>query len=329
MTSLLQQDTTIASSDSKEHTSPACPGSLTIRQGRIDLSFHQVVGEVFAYVLSDRRLFVGTHEAPPKVSIEVNSAPHSEAFAILQSDGTDVLVGWFEGSHGKYIEAFRDEIIVLGDTRWEGITPTPAIYNPYCIWAVPSYVPETVVPDVPSLADPSVAARFRADEGRIIQGINPGAGISRFSQEMIEVYNLAAQGWQFQSGTQADCFGKVTRCIEKQEWIIVPLWHPQYLHAIHDLRALGEPKGLLRPVDEARLVLSKKFLSKLSYDQRTALLNVVGRITLGNDAVTMMDKYVHVDQLSYYDAAQRWIQDNQALVDSWFENGGRVMIQGL
>lgn len=324
MTSSRLQDATIKSSDNCEQENTTSRRSLTIRQGRIDLSFHQVVGEVFAYVLSDPRLLTGTSEALPKVSIEVDSAPHSEAFTILQNNETDILIGWFDGSHGTYIEPFRDDIVVLGDTRFEGMTPTPAIYSPYCIWAVPSYVPEEIVPDVPTLADPSVAARFNADDGHTIQGINPGAGISRFSQEMIEAYNLAPQGWQFKSGTQDDCFSRVARYIEKEDWFVVPLWHPQYLHAMYDLRALAEPKGLLRPVDEARLVLSKKFLSKFTDNQRIALLDVVGRVTLGNDAVTLMDKYVHVDKLSYYDAAHRWIRDNQALVDSWFTTSERL-----
>jgi hypothetical protein len=43
-------------------------------------------------------------------------------------------------------------------------------------------------------------------------------------------------------------------------------------------------------------------------------------ITL-QDAVTIMDKYVHVDKLSYRAAARRWIRENQLRVDSWFEDG--------
>lgn len=300
------------------------PKTLTIRQGRIDLSFHHVAGEVMAHVLSDPRLFITTSQTPPEVKIEISSAPHPDAFAALRDDHTDILIGWFDGSHGTYIDPFRNDVLILGDSRGKNAVHPPAVYNPYCIWAVPSYVPEAIVPDVLSLADPSVAARFAVDEvggKRTLQGINPGAGISRFSQEMIEAYNLAPQGWQFKPGTQEDCFGRVERSIQKKEWFVVPLWHPQYLHAMYGLRALVEPKGLLRPIDEARLVLSKKFLGKLSLDEQMALLSVVDRVALGNDTVTLMDKYVHVDKLSYRDAAQKWITENQARVDSWFESG--------
>lgn len=70
------------------------------------------------------------------------------------------------------------------------------------------------------------------------------------------------------------------------EWCVVPLWHPQYLHAHHSIRALAEPQGLLRPVDKAQLVINKSFLVKLSEEERSALLNVCKRVTLGNAAVT-------------------------------------------
>lgn len=295
--------------------------SLTIRQGRIDLSFHQVVGEVFANVLKDPRWFIGSKT---DVNVEVSSASHPDSFAALQNDQIDILVGWFDGSHGTYVQPFRQDVVILGDRRQTDFAQTPAIYNPYCVWAVPSYVPEQIVPDVESLADPAISARFPlegSENKRILQGIAPGAGISRFSQEMVESYGLKAQGWEFRPGSQPDCFNKVERCIEKGEWFVVPLWHPQYLHSIHGLRALKESKGLLRPVDEARLVLSKKFLAKLSQTQQNILFEVLSRVTLGNSAVTLMDKYVHVDKLSYQDAALRWIRENQTRFDSWFESG--------
>jgi glycine betaine/proline transport system substrate-binding protein len=203
---------------------------LRIRQGRIDLSFHQVVGEVFAYVLRDPRIFLSAPSnsgisavvSPPAIKIEVNSAPHVDAFALLQKGETDILVGWFDGSHGAYLEPFKQGVIVLGESESEaGKAIAPPIYAPYCIWGVPSYIPESLVPDVPSLARPEVAARFKttateSGEQRILQGITPGAGISRFSCEMIEKYRLDGQGWTFRNGTQEDCFGAFERAVENQ-----------------------------------------------------------------------------------------------------------------
>ena len=186
---------------------------VQIRQGRIDLSFHQVVGEVFAHVLRDPRLF----DSASAVEVTVTSAPHIDAFESLQRGETDLLVGWFDGSHGAYLEPFQHDVVVVGQAA-----STPPVYSPYCIWGVPSYVPQSLVPDVASLANPQVAARFKAvknqsgDECRIIQGIAPGAGISRFSREIIEKYRLDQQCWQFRNGTQQDCFGTFEQAVERE-----------------------------------------------------------------------------------------------------------------
>jgi hypothetical protein len=111
------------------------------------------------------------------------------------------------------LDKYREEVTVL----------TNAIYSPYCIWGVPDYVPETVVQTIQDLLKPDVAAKMRKQ----IQGINPGAGISRFSkviglislyithrkrrvanqsQEIIDKYGLTEAGYSFQHGSQADCF---------------------------------------------------------------------------------------------------------------------------
>ncbi|KAK4503279.1 hypothetical protein PRZ48_006707 [Zasmidium cellare] len=251
---------------------------LTIRQGRIDLSFHQVAGEVIAHVLQDPRLFLDSSTKPesaPTVNVEVSSAVHEDAFRALQKGETDILMGWFDGSHGKYVAPFRDEVIILGDASDSDTSPGPAVYNPYCIWAVPDYVPEAIVPDVESLADSAVVRRMTPEPSSgkyVLQGIGAGAGISNFSKEMIQEYGLEQQGY----------------------WFVIPLWHPQYLNGAHNLRALKEPKGLLRPVDDDRIVVRKAFVDSLPQGHRQSLLRVLSRVVLGN---------------------------NRARFDSWFENG--------
>lgn len=96
--------------------------------------------------------------------------------------------------------------------------------------------------------------------------------------------------------------------------MVIPLWHPQYLHSKYQIRALDEPKGLLRGKDSAQLVIHKDALHKFD----AAHIDILKRITLGNEAVTTMDSYHHVDGLTYKQAALRWIADNKARVDSWF-----------
>lgn len=248
---------------------------------------------------------------------EVVSKPHEQAFIDLREGRTQILVGWLPGSHETYLGPFRSDVLVLGEA--EGV---PAVYDPYCIWGVPDYVPEETVHSILDLAKPDVAAKF----ARTVQGINPGAGISRFSKEIIAKYGL---GLQFVEGdipkcTRAfeDAYAKkgeheraihvemvLTRCVRYvAEWVVVPLWHPQYLHAKYKIRALEDPDDLLRAhkPDAARVVIAKALAARLSPETIDALRNL--RIT--NEGVARMD-YLHaVEGLTPDAAAATWIQES-------------------
>jgi hypothetical protein len=97
-------------------------------------------------------------------------------------------------------------------------------------------------------------------------------------------------------------------------WVVIPLWHPQFLHSKYQIRALDEPKGLLRGKDSAQLLIHTSSLPKFA----PAHIAVLKRITLGNAAVTTMDAYHHIHGLTYKQAALRWIAENTARVGSWF-----------
>ncbi|WAB99749.1 hypothetical protein OSW16_08945 [Pseudomonas putida] len=86
---------------------------------------------------------------------------------------------------------------------------------------------------------------------RRIQGINPGGGISRFSKALVTQHELEAEGYSFAQGTEADCFNRFGHSYAEQQWAVVPLRHPQYLHHAYKIRALDEPLGQLGGEDHA------------------------------------------------------------------------------
>jgi glycine betaine/proline transport system substrate-binding protein len=115
-------------------------------------------------------------------------------------------------SHGVYLEPFAAETQTLG-----------VLCEPYCIWGVPDYVPAGAVDQATDLLRPEVLARME----RRIQGINPGAGISRFSRAIVERYRLGNVSYHFEHGSEADCFGAFERVVSAGLWVVIPLCHPQ------------------------------------------------------------------------------------------------------
>lgn len=234
--------------------------SAAIRVGHIDLSFHRASAREVERVLEAHG-----HR------VERCAAPHEEMFRRLGADEVDLLVSaWLPASHGAYLAPIEDQV-----------RKVTVLYAPYCIWGVPAYVPEDAVASVADLLKPPALERME----RRIQGINPGAGISRFSVAMVEHYGLARAGYEFRPGTEAACFDRFEAAARDGRWVIVPLWHPQFLHARYRIRALDEPLGLLGGTDRATLLVRRDAEPRIG----KAALDELSHLYLGNAGVSALD----------------------------------------
>lgn len=221
--------------------------------------------------------------------VDLSVAPHEEMFRRYGAGDVDMLVSaWLPSSHGAYLAPYA------AGTRKLGV-----LYEPYCIWGVPDYVPEAAVASVQDLARPEVAARM----DKLIQGINPGAGISRFSRAMMESYGLSVAGYRFENGTEEACFGRYEAVAARGDWVVVPLWHPQFLHHRYRIRTLAEPQGLLGGQDAATLVVREEVAAGMD----APLLERLTRLHLGNAAVSELDHMLSRQGLPPLQAADAWL----------------------
>jgi len=254
-----------------------------IRLGYIDLSFHAASAGVVKEILERHG-----H------TVELRAAPHEAMFDLLHANEVDIVSSaWLPSSHGAYLTPSANEV--------EKLT---VLYEPYCLWGVPDYIPEDVLASVDDLKKPDVLARM----DKIISGINPGAGISRFSAAMIDAYGLSAYGYRFEPGSEASAFGKFECAVAERRWLIIPLWSPQYLHHDYRIRSLAEPKGLLGGKDAATLVARKAVLPRIG----EKALRELRELYLGNAVVTDLEHAIRVEGLTAQMAARRWIDKQES-----------------
>ncbi|PJE79190.1 Glycine betaine/carnitine transport binding protein GbuC [invertebrate metagenome] len=253
-----------------------------ITLGITDLSFHRVTGSLITHILERmghnvKRLY----------------APHVENFERLTSGEIDMLSSaWLPSSHGAY-KNNTEQKIKLHELGLH--------YEPYALWGVPDYVSETVK-SVRDLIHPEIADRFN----KKIQGIGSGAGITRFSIAMMEQYGLTDAGYQFFTGTQEDCVNAFETAVEKNEWVIVPLWWPQFLHARYTIRELEEPKGLLGIVDRAVLLLRDDKTDLLTPSQ----IEKLDQLRFSNQIVSEIDNIVDCSEKTLDEATSDWLEEN-------------------
>jgi len=255
----------------------------TIRLGYIDLSFHAASAGVVKEILERHGHTVSLH-----------AAPHEAMFALLHAREVDIVSSaWLPASHGAYLAPSLDAV--------EKLT---VLYEPYCLWGVPDTIPQELLRSVDDLKKPEVLARM----DKRIDGINPGAGISRFSKAMIDGYGLREFGYHFEAGSEESSFAKFERAVAEQRWLVLPLWSPQYLHHDYRIRSLEEPKGMLGGQDQATLVARKAVLPRIA----PAALEALRGLYLGNDVVTGLEHAIRVEGLDAQAAARRWLDTQRA-----------------
>ncbi|MCB4752952.1 MAG: glycine betaine ABC transporter substrate-binding protein [Sulfurovum sp.] len=183
-------------------------------------------------------------------------------------------------------------------------------YEPYALWGVPEYVSDKLV-SVEDLCKPEILDKMVM----MIQGIGLGAGITRFSMEMMKQYGLENAGYRFYRGTQEECIAVFEGAVKEKKWVVVPLWHPQFLHDIYKIRELKDPKGLLGGRDRAVLLANTEHLHALFSKEEIVVLD---NIKMTNAIISHLDYQINRDDKTPYQAAKEWF-DNTAECQQWFK----------
>lgn len=257
--------------------------SKKISIGVTDLSFHHVTASLIMNVLNSMGF-----------QVERVYSPHQENFKKLKSGEVDALASaWLPSSHGLYKKDVEEKLPLM---------ELGLHYQPYALWGVPDYIPVDDVAEISDLLKTDVIETMKP----IIQGINAGAGITRFSIKMMDEYGLNDAGYSFLTGTEEDCFDAFEQAIANKDWLVVPLWKPQFLHYRHNIRELKEPKGLLGIVDKAVLLLREDKKVLFTKEQ----LQVLDSLRFSNDIIAELDYKVCRDNEPVDEVTLKWLSSN-------------------
>lgn len=270
-------------------TDPQGPTKTSIVLGQVGLSFYAVVGGVVQELL-EREGY----------EVELVEGPHAEIFPRLGAGEVDLLAAaWLPGAHATLyapVESATFQIArIYEDARF--------------FWVVPSYVPESEVASIADLRKPVVRARML---NRIVS-LPEATGLTTGGRRVMAAYDLEAAGYELVAAPPAEWLGAFREAVENEEWIVFPLWQPQWVNAAYDIRRLEEPRQAYGDPDSAYLIGHDSLRDKVS----EATLSLLANIRFPIEAVTEMDRMVSVEGLSPRDAARRWMAEDKDRVEGW------------
>ncbi len=143
---------------------------------------------------------------------------------------------WLPVTHADYWEEYGDQLEDLG--AWYD--------NAKLTITVPSYMED--VNSIPDLAD-----HVEDLNGRIV-GIDPGAGLTRVTQEeAMPGYGLD-EDFELVTSSTAAMLAELDSAITEEEPIVVTLWRPHPAYAQYDLKDLEDPEGLMGDAETVHAV---------------------------------------------------------------------------
>ncbi len=224
--------------------------------------------------------------------VQTDIAPQYQGVA--QGDIDMMMMSWLPGTHADYYSEVASDVTNLG-----------ILYDHAKLgWVVPSYVPEDQLSSIADLQDDQIRERLDGT----ITGIDPGAGLTRLSEQALEDYNL--DGYELQVSSGAGMTAALDRAVSNEDWIVVTGWSPHWKFGAYDLRYLEDPEGTLGSFERIHALARQDFASE-NHEAAT----MIGRVWLPLDELqaAMYD----ARQTSYEEAITSYMEENPERIDYW------------
>lgn len=259
-----------------------------IKLGQVSLSFYAVTGGIVQHVLEKEGY-----------TVEVIEGSHADIYPKVGAGEVDILAAsWLPNAHAVLYQKVQASTFKLAK-----LYDDARLY-----WTVPAYVSAQEVSSIEDLLKPAVKSHMPTT----IVSLPESTGLTILGNEVLKSYGLDAAGYQLQAAPPSTWIGTFKTAYEKGNWVVFPLWQPQWINSVYELRVLEDPKRIFG-VDSAYLIANQQLKSKLSPRALTHLSNI--RLSIA--AITEMDKSMNVEKISARQAAERWIAANPQQVDSW------------
>lgn len=209
-----------------------------------------------------------------------------EAIANGEVDG--MVSAWLPQTHAPQVEKYKDQLDDLGVNLEGGKIGM----------VVPSYM------DVDSIED------LTDEAGKTITGIDPGANMTKATEEAYKVYpNL--EDWTVLTSSSVAMTGALKHAIENGEEIIVTGWSPHWKFNAFDLKYLDDPQGIYG-TEEYIGTFARKGFKEDNPRAHSVLKNFYW--TPEDIESVMFDIMEGMDPK---EAAKKWIKNNEDKVAEW------------
>jgi glycine betaine/proline transport system substrate-binding protein len=210
-----------------------------------------------------------------------------------------MMMAWLPNTHSDYYAKVKNRVETLG-TVYDGAKLG---------WVVPAYIPESEISSVEDLKKPEVQQKL----ANTIEGIDPGAGLTRLSKQAITDYGLSE--YKLQISSEAGMLTTVDRAVRSEKWFVATAWSPHWMFGKYKLRYIADPKKSLGEAEHVDVLARKDF--------KTDNPKVAGFLSRMKLPISDLEAAMFTAQETSYDEAiDAYIKDHPDQIKAWVGDQG-------
>ncbi len=213
---------------------------------------------------------------------------------VSRGDLDFMMMAWLPQTHADYYSRIKDKVETLG-TVYDGAKLG---------WVVPAYIPESEISSIEDLKKPEVMEKLK----NTVQGIDPGAGLTRLSQEALKTYELG--DYKLQISSEAGMLTTVERAYRSEDWFVATSWSPHWMFGKYKLRYIDDPKKALGEAEHVDVLARKGF--KQDNPEVAAFMSRM-KLPLSDLEAAMFT----AQETSYEEAVTKYISDHPDQIKAW------------
>lgn len=222
--------------------------------------------------------------------VEVQSMDIGVAFQGLAGGDQDLFLDvWLPNTHADYVKKFGDDMEEIG--TW--------YKNASLELTVPTYVDADSIADLAGMAD-----EFDGE----ITGIDPGAGLTRLTQDSV-MPEYGLDDYELKISSTATMLTELKSAVEAKEPIVVTLWHPHRAYAQWDLKDLEDPKGAFGEGETIKAYARAGFSEDFP-----EIAEAVGNWTMDDKTLIDLEKTALLESDDPEAGVVKWAEANQDYV---------------
>jgi glycine betaine/proline transport system substrate-binding protein len=218
---------------------------------------------------------------------------------VSRGDLDAMMMAWLPQTHADYYDKVKDKVETLG-TVYDGAKLG---------WVVPAYIPESEIASIEDLKKPEVQKKLSG----IVQGIDPGAGLTRLSEKAVKDYGL--DDYKLQISSEAGMLTTVDRAMRSEKWFVATSWSPHWMFGKYKLRYLTDPKKSLGEAEHVDVLARKDFKT-----ENPKVAGVLSRMKL--PIADLEAGMFTAQETSYDEAVAKYIKDHPDQVKAWVGEDG-------